>query len=58
MEHTKNIIKQRKKQTLQPNFFQKVVECENKIQKEYTQENLYEIIELYKVKKNLIPSPQ
>jgi len=47
------IKKQIKNQTLQNDYFQKLVESENKILKGfYSRENLIEIIELYKVNYN------
>jgi hypothetical protein len=46
-------IKDVKNKTLDKDFFQKVVECENEILKGFNRNNLFEILELYKVIKKI-----
>ena len=48
----RKLEKEVKNKTLNKDYFQKVVECENKILKGFNRDNLFEILELYKVNKN------
>jgi len=48
----RKLEKEVKNKTLDKDYFQKVVECENKILKGFNRDNLFEILELYKVNKN------